>query len=199
MPFVEPPEPAAPVRRRAHPSRGARAVALVASVAATGSVGAAMAYADRSGGTVAAGTTEDLAAAQPAGAPATTVAPARAPAPTASAPSPTITTVPAKPAGPADGTWTGPAEYTRWGNVQVRVTISGGEIVDVVALQIPSDRKSASINGRAQPILEAEAVAEQGADIDIVSGATYTSRTYAASLQGALDAAAQAQVKTGRT
>jgi uncharacterized protein with FMN-binding domain len=83
--------------------------------------------------------------------------------------------------------------------VQVRVTISGGEIVDVVALQMPSDRKSGSINGRAQPILEAEAVAEQSANLDIVSGATYTSRTYAASLQGALDAAAQAQVKTGRT
>lgn len=191
MPIDDPSPRALPGRRR-HPSRGARTVALIASVAATGSVGAAMAYADRSGGATDVAAPGNAAAPAPARtsptSPTTPTVPARGPA----------TTVPAKPATLVDGTWTGPTEFTRWGNVQVRVTVSGGQIVGVDALQIPSERRSASINGRAVPILEAEAIAEQGANLDIVSGATYTSRTYAASLQAALDAAAQGQVRTGR-
>ena len=158
----------------------------MASVAATGSVGAAMARADRGPG--GAGVESGLAAAAPPAPTPPPTAPAATVSPTAR--SGTATTL------PADGTWTGPAEFTRWGNVQVQVTIAGGKIVDVTALQIPSDRKSGSINGRAQPILEAEAIAQQGADLDIVSGATYTSRTYAASLQAALDAAAHGTAKT---
>ena len=89
-----------------------------------------------------------------------------------------------------DGTYVGTAEYTEWGDVQVEVTVSGGEIVDVAVLQVPNDRRSQRINDAATPQLEAQAVAIQGADLDVVSGATYTSRTYATSLQAALDQAA---------
>jgi uncharacterized protein with FMN-binding domain len=104
---------------------------------------------------------------------------------------------PASTSGYIDGTYTGPAEYTRWGDVQVRVTIEGGRIVAVQEVQAPTDRKSITINNRAQPVLQSEAIAVQSAHIDAVSGATYTSRTYKTSLQGALDLAAAAATRTG--
>ena len=93
----------------------------------------------------------------------------------------------------------GTAEYTEWGDVQVQVTISDGAIIDIAAVQYPTGRKSSSINDRAVPMLEAEAVVLQSADLDIVSGATYTSRTYADSLQAALDQAALAATRQGAT
>jgi uncharacterized protein with FMN-binding domain len=87
----------------------------------------------------------------------------------------------------------GPAESNKWGDVQVQVTIENGKIVSVAEAQAPdSDRKSISINSRANPVLESEAVAAQTANIRAVSGATYTSQTYKTSLQAALDQAAKA-------
>ncbi len=97
----------------------------------------------------------------------------------------------------ADGSFLGTAEYTEWGDVQVEVTIESGVIVDVVAVQMPDGRRSTRINDGATPILEAEAIAIQSADLDIVSGATYTSITYADSLQAALDDAALAAAAEG--
>ena len=89
-----------------------------------------------------------------------------------------------------DGTVQGAVVGTRWGAVQVQVTITGGTITDVTALQLPSgDRHSWDISSRAEPVLRRSALAIQGAEIDIVSGATYTSLAYAQSLQAALDAA----------
>jgi uncharacterized protein with FMN-binding domain len=76
--------------------------------------------------------------------------------------------------------------------VQVQATVKNGRITGVTAVQSPGDGRSRSINSRSQPVLEQEAIAAQSADIDMVSGATYTSRTYRASLQAALDTAAQA-------
>ena len=77
-----------------------------------------------------------------------------------------------------------------YGDVQVRVTLNGSKIVDVQALKLPSDRsRSARISNAAGPILRTEALKAQSANIDIVSGATYTSESYAQSLQGALDRA----------
>jgi uncharacterized protein with FMN-binding domain len=94
-------------------------------------------------------------------------------------------------AGYADGTVTGSTVQTRYGPVQVQVTIEGGVIVDVSALQLPSeDGHSASISDRAEPILREAALAAQSAEIDVLSGATYTSQAYARSLQSALDLAA---------
>lgn len=87
-----------------------------------------------------------------------------------------------------DGTVTGPVVSTRYGDVEVQVTISGGVITDVTALQMPADdRRSASISARAEPLLRASSLEAQSADIDMLSGATYTSEAYAMSLQAALD------------
>ena len=85
---------------------------------------------------------------------------------------------------------TGPAVQIRWGIVQVQVTISGGVITDVAALQLPTgDPHSSEISQRAAPVLRSAALAAQSAEITILSGATYTSLAYAQSLQAALDSA----------
>jgi uncharacterized protein with FMN-binding domain len=90
--------------------------------------------------------------------------------------------------GLADGTYTGDTFTNRWGAVQVEVTVSDGAISDVTVLQAPDDdRKSVSINDRAVPQLVEETLSAQSADIDTVSGATYTSDGYRQSLQSALD------------
>jgi len=90
-----------------------------------------------------------------------------------------------------DGTVTGPVVSNRFGPVQVQVTISGGVVTDVTALQLPADdRRSASISQAAEPTLRSEALAAQDASIDLVSGATFTSESYRDSLQAALDQAA---------
>jgi uncharacterized protein with FMN-binding domain len=79
---------------------------------------------------------------------------------------------------------------TRYGPVQVQVTLSNGRLTDVQADELPVDRsRSAALSDRAAPVLRSEALASQGARIDSVSGASITSRAYAQSLQAALDAA----------
>ena len=83
---------------------------------------------------------------------------------------------------------TGPAVDTPYGPVQVEAKISGGRIVDVVALELPNDRRrSQQISQYVEPILHDEALQAQSAQIDGISGATYTSEAYMQSLQGALD------------
>ncbi|MEU9449423.1 FMN-binding protein [Streptomyces sp. NPDC048277] len=87
-------------------------------------------------------------------------------------------------------TVTGSTVQTRWGPVQVRVTVKNGKITDVTALQYPSDNpRDQQINSYALPQLRSEALAAQSASIDTVSGATYTSEGYQQSLQSALDSA----------
>ncbi len=87
-------------------------------------------------------------------------------------------------------TVTGPVVSTRWGTVQVEITVDGGQLTDVAALQLPGgDQRSASISSRVEPTLRSQALSAQSAVIDGVSGATYTSVAYARSLQAALDSA----------
>lgn len=87
-------------------------------------------------------------------------------------------------------TVTGNTVQTRWGPVQVRVTVKSGRITDVTAVQYPQDNpRDQQINSYALPQLRSEALAAQSASIDTVSGATYTSEGYQQSLQSALDSA----------
>ncbi|MFE9936566.1 FMN-binding protein [Streptomyces hirsutus] len=88
-----------------------------------------------------------------------------------------------------DGTVTGDAAQTEYGAVQVRLTVSGGKITKAEAVQSPKGGQSDQINANAVPKLNQAAVAAQGAEIDAVSGATYTSTGYKKSLQSALDKA----------
>jgi uncharacterized protein with FMN-binding domain len=84
----------------------------------------------------------------------------------------------------------GSVAQTRWGPVQVQVRISGGKIVEITTLQVPSgNQRDQEINSYAVPQLRTEVLAAQSAQIDTVSGATVTSDGYRESLQAALDAA----------
>ncbi|WP_048459975.1 FMN-binding protein [Streptomyces sp. HNS054] len=102
----------------------------------------------------------------------------------------------ARPVG--DGTVTGDAAQTQYGAVQVRLTVSGGKITKAEAVQAPKGGQSDQITSNAVPKLNQAAVQAQSADVDAVSGATYTSAGYKESLQSALDKArASAPADTG--
>jgi uncharacterized protein with FMN-binding domain len=92
--------------------------------------------------------------------------------------------------GTSTSTVTGSVASTRWGPVQVELTIAGGTITDVTVVQYPSGNgKDDEINSYALPILTKETIDAQSASIDMVSGATVTSDGYLQSLQSALDQA----------
>ncbi|SEO68945.1 FMN-binding protein [Actinacidiphila rubida] len=110
--------------------------------------------------------------------------PAKPSQPSASPKSP----APAK--SPTTRTVDGDAVQTRYGPVQLRITLTGGKITAVTAIQLPQDNpRDTEISGFAVPQLTQEALAAQSAHIDSVSGATYTSGGYVQSLQSALDKA----------
>ncbi|MFF2651565.1 FMN-binding protein [Streptomyces sp. NPDC058045] len=87
-------------------------------------------------------------------------------------------------------TVTGPTVQTRYGPVQVQLTVHGSEITAARALRQPNgDARSVQINRTAIPALVGETLHTQSAHVDAVSGATYTSEGYLSSLQSALDQA----------
>jgi uncharacterized protein with FMN-binding domain len=90
----------------------------------------------------------------------------------------------------ASVSYLGAAEQTRYGIVQVRITVSGKKITNVSFAQLTAfDGRSQQINSQAGPVLLQETLAAQSAHIDSVSGASYTSAGYQQSLQSALDKA----------
>lgn len=90
----------------------------------------------------------------------------------------------------ASGTYTGDAVMTRWGVVQVQITVSDGAITKAGVTQIPWDNpRDQQINSYAVPVLNDEVITAQSASIDMVSGATVTSSGYIQSLQSAIDQA----------
>ncbi len=91
-----------------------------------------------------------------------------------------------------DGTFTGGTYDAYYGNVQVKATIQGGQIANVQAVQFPNhSRTSRSINAQALPYLQQEVADAQSGKIDIISGATLTSRAYIKSLRDALNQSAK--------
>jgi uncharacterized protein with FMN-binding domain len=102
----------------------------------------------------------------------------------ASAPAATTST------GLKDGTYSGTSEQTQFGNVQVKITISGGKITEVTALQLTDQGgRSVQISNYAAPILRQEVLASQSSHVNNVNGATYTTDGYLTSVQSALDQA----------
>lgn len=87
-------------------------------------------------------------------------------------------------------TVTGQTAQTRWGPVQVQITVSAGKITAVNLLQVPSGNgRDVEIKNQAVPVLKQETLQAQNAHIDTVSGATVTSDGYFTSLQSALNQA----------
>jgi uncharacterized protein with FMN-binding domain len=127
--------------------------------------------------------------------PTTPIAPATTPArttpttaPSSAAPSKKPTTAPSTTAptkSAPSGTFTGTDEQTNYGPVQVQLTVSGGKITAANDVQQPSD----SIGANAVSQLNSEVLQAQSANVQAVSGATYTSDGYIASLQQAVDQA----------
>jgi len=87
----------------------------------------------------------------------------------------------------APATYTGSVVENPYGPVQVSVTEQGGKIVDVKALQMPTEHQlSQEISEQVAPMLRTEALQAQSGEINVISGATYTSESFASSLQAAL-------------
>ncbi len=89
-------------------------------------------------------------------------------------------------------TVTGDEAETRYGPVQVKVTLRNGVVTAVEATEWPEDRpRDQQINSYAIPQLNQEATQAKNANIDMISGATFTSQGYITSLQSALDRASR--------
>jgi uncharacterized protein with FMN-binding domain len=97
-------------------------------------------------------------------------------------PAPTKSSAPPKPS----GTFTGPLENTQYGAVQVQITVSNGKITNADG-SLPQG--GSHIGQDALPQLNQEVLTAQSANIQAVSGATYTSNGYIQSLQQAVDQA----------
>jgi uncharacterized protein with FMN-binding domain len=124
--------------------------------------------------------------------PAATARPTAAPrvVPSLQAAAPTAVPVATRSAAPAQRTIVGDTAVNQYGAVQVELLITGTHIDEVRVLQAPqSTARDRSINAGALPQLRQQVLSAQSADIDGVSGATYTSQSYALSVQSALDKA----------
>jgi len=208
--------------KRRHPAQGARAAALGLSILSTGGLATLFAVSNPSTGNqlVGASIVSNGPSAVPAvagGQAAAPVAPAATPqtaapvaAPTAATPAAPVAPAPASapdPASqpvniavpapaPAETTVQGAVFQNKWGNVQVEVTFGAdGSLIDISTLQTPyRDGRSVQINNYAVPRLNSETLTAQSAQVDTVSGATYTSNDYRRSLQSAIDTARAAGV-----
>jgi uncharacterized protein with FMN-binding domain len=122
---------------------------------------------------------------------ATATSSAAPPDPSSGASSPTATRSSATAKASATArSYVGSSITTRYGIVQVKVTVVGSKITDVGFAQLTAfDGRSQRINSQAAPILLQETLQAQSARIDSVSGASYTSQGYVQSLQSALDQA----------
>ena len=108
--------------------------------------------------------------------------PSSAAAPAAAAPSPAKAS--------KSGTFQGDSIQTPFGNMQVALVVSSGKVTDVKVLQSTNYAQySIQVSSYADPILRGEVIQKQSANVQMVSGATYTSQGYLQSVQSALDKA----------
>ena len=119
-----------------------------------------------------------------------TAAPAPSAKPTAAAPSakPTAaapTAAPAKPVGGVTGSFTGDPVTMRYGIVQVKITVENGKITDAQAVQAPSGSND-RYTQKAVPVLRQQTIAIQSANVQGVSGASFTSYGWYESLASAI-------------
>ena len=195
-----PPPGTAPARRkRRHPARHSRSAALALSFVTTTGLAYAFAATDSNASATVAAPAGLVSSSQAVMAPTTTATSpsASAPVATPTSPIPAPTTVaPTTPAGPT--VVNGASVHNRYGNVQVQATFAAdGTLTNVDVLEAPSrDGESVQINNYAVPRLNSAALVAQSANVDTVSGATYTSIGYKESLQSAIDVARANSVTT---
>ena len=117
-------------------------------------------------------------------APAPSATPTQSGAPSAK-PTVAAPTVAPQPSGAKDGTFTGDAVTIRYGIVQVKITVQGGKIVDAQAVQAPSGSND-RYTQKAVPVLHEQTIAAQSANIQGVSGASFTAYGWYTSLASAI-------------
>jgi uncharacterized protein with FMN-binding domain len=108
--------------------------------------------------------------------------------PTAAAPTVAPTAAPTKPVGGVTGSFTGSVANTRYGPVQVKITVENGKIVDAQAVQAPTGSND-RYTQKAVPVLREQTIAAQSANIQGVSGASFTSYGWYQSLASAISKA----------
>ena len=91
----------------------------------------------------------------------------------------------AAPTNAAPETFTGDAVTMRYGIVQVKITVQGGKIVDAQAVQAPTGSND-RYTQKAVPVLREQTIAAQSANIQGVSGASFTSYGWYTSLASAI-------------
>jgi uncharacterized protein with FMN-binding domain len=112
------------------------------------------------------------------------------PSPSSSRPSSSSSSSSSGSSTPTSRTVTGDEAQTRFGPVQVRITVRSGKLAGVSATEYPTESpRDQEINSFAIPQLNQEAASAGNAQIDMISGATFTSQGYIESLQSALDKA----------
>ena len=170
------------------PQLGSTSAINIAGAPIAGADTTASASASSSSSATSAATTKATAAAKPVATknPGATKTPASANSGANNSATPTAaaTTAPAT-AAAINGTFTGPSVNVHYGNVQVKITVVNGRITDAVAVKAPSGRNDRYTN-MAVPILKAQTLKAQSANIQGVSGASYTSYGWFTSLQGAI-------------
>jgi uncharacterized protein with FMN-binding domain len=99
-------------------------------------------------------------------------------------PGATPTMAPAQPVG-VSGSFTGSVANTRYGPVQVKIVVKNGKIVDAQAVQAPSGSND-RYTQKAVPRLREQTIAAQSANVQGVSGASFTSYGWYESLASAI-------------
>ena len=171
------------------PQLGSTSAINIAGGPVTGPGATSSATASSSSSATASATTKATAAATKSAKPVATKSSGTnqvAPTATAEATTAPATTAPATNSKTSiNGTFTGPSINVNYGNVQVKITVVNGRITDAVAVRAPSGKNDRWTN-MAVPILKAQTLAAQSANIQGASGASYTSYGWYTSLQGAL-------------
>lgn len=89
-----------------------------------------------------------------------------------------------------DGTYTSAVENAYYGNVQIQITVASGKLTNVKFLQYPNTHTtSVIINQQVMPYLKQEAIKAQNANVQLITGATFTSQAFQQALQSALSQA----------
>jgi uncharacterized protein with FMN-binding domain len=98
---------------------------------------------------------------------------------------PTAAPTTAQPSGPANGTYTGDPVTTRYGTIQVKITVQNGKITDAQAVQAPSGSSERYTQLSVSKLRE-QTITAQSANIQGVSGASFTSYGWYTSLVSAV-------------
>jgi uncharacterized protein with FMN-binding domain len=166
------------------PQLGSTSAINIAGAPVAGSGATSSASASSSSPNAAVATTKATAAATKGAKPTKSFG-ATAAATSAATTAPAATQAPATNSAAINGTFTGPSVFVNYGNVQVKITVVDGRITDAVAVVAPSGRNDRYTN-MSVPTLKKQTLAAQSANIQGVSGASYTSYGWYTSLQGAL-------------